>query len=374
MKSGIRLCIAAIACAFAFSGIAPAQSDRTGGRAPSIPGLEVDPWVLEFGEVLDGEEPVEYVVLRNTGKNALTITQIYSGCGCAVPRMVFSDGVEVEISQKSLRGNVGVIEPGKEARIEVRFLTHGYEGKIRKHIRIESDHPQAPHFNIGVRASIKKAITLEPETVEFGEVVRGQRAEREVLLLSKGIGRFDVSGIENLPPYLTFEAETDPGVVAGRDKDCSVRLKFRLQGNYPLGESRLLPLVSIDHDRIKAVRVPVKMNVRPKVIFKAGETPVAGNLDLGVFPGKEGKALTVDVVNLVPGFPYNILSVNIEESRPGSFETELRTVEAGVRYKLEIRIKPGSSAGYIRGTVSVISDHPDMMQKKIRILGYAIGG
>jgi len=336
-----------------------------------IPGLEISPWAVDFDKVYVGEEPIKQVVLSNTSEKPLTLRKIYSGCGCAIPRIVFSTGEVVEISKQGVRSELGVIAPGEQARLEVRFVTHGYHGKIHKHISIESDHDDFPYFKIAVLAQIEDAITLEPTAFDFGDVIRGQQIFREIVLKSTGIGAFELAGFENLPAFMRYQVET---VVQPRGADPAehaVRLQLRLQGDFPLGESKFLLFASIRHGRVKSLRLPVRMNVQPKVIFRNQGKFIGSNLDFGVFPRRLGKQLTVEIVNLAPTIPYDVLDVFVNGKLKPYLEVELVPLEEGTRYELRIQVKPGHPKGYARGSISLVSDHQDMMLKKIRLLGYA---
>jgi len=337
----------------------------------AIPGIEVSPCVLDFGRVFDGEEPIEKIVISNSGKESLTLRTIHSACGCAVPRVLFSNGRIVKVSPTRPRSRIGVIEPGQNAVVEVRFVTHGYHGKIDKQIKFETDHPVHPRFTVEVKAKIVKAILLNPEILDFGDVVRGKLTEKEVLLTSEGIGRFEVSGIENLPAYMSYEIREVPRSDRDEKRDHTVCLTLKLQGDFPLGKSRLILLASIIHEKIKSVRVPVRMNVKPKVVFTVKGEGVGKMLDFGVFSPAEGKSLDLDIVNLAPAIPYNVLDLRLDGAGKDYIDADLKTVRERERYLLTIRVRPGCPAGYMRGIITLVSDHPDMMVKKIRLLGYA---
>ncbi len=349
------------------------HDERHGHEIPETPGMVLSPWHLDFGRVCDGEEPVKTISIANTSDKPLALRRIYSGCGCAVPRVIFAGGIEREVAGQDVRDYIGLIEPGTEARIEVRFVTHGYHGKLQKHIEIRTDNPAARQFKVCVGAEIFKAIRLDPEIVDFGDVVRGKRVEKEVLLTSEGIGKFEVTGIENLESYMGYSIGVPPPLRKEEAGNCVQRLRLFLHGDVPLGVSKRILLVRIRHDRVKTLRIPVKVNVQPKVVFRKGGKNLGRNLDFGLFPRKDGKTIMVEITNLVPAIPYHILDVSLDKALVRIAEVRTVTVEEGVRYKLEIRLRPGISAGYARGTISILSDHPDMMRKTIRILGYAAG-
>lgn len=341
---------------------------------PKIAGLDINPGILDFGEVYVGEEPVKYLVIGNRGKDPLTLKDVYSECGCAIPRVIFSDGREEEISSLSRREKIGIIAPGQEARIEIRFVTHGYEGELHKHVKVYTDHPEQSSFKICVDARIVHAIEMKPEIVDFGTVVRGAQSEKSVLLLSEMVGPFEVVGMENMKDWMTYSVARIPDAAGGKKGTYAVKLTLTIRGDFPLGKTIELPMAVLRHERLKRLRIPVKMFVQPKVVFRSGGKDVESTLDLGVFARSKGKSLTIDIENLVPAIPYNVLELSTQGRVKDVLDVNLETIAEGARYRLKVRVKPGLPKGYLRGAViTLISDHPDMMLKEIRLQGYAFG-
>jgi len=350
------------------------QSHKHKHEPPKIPGMTITPGTLDFGEVYVGEEPVLYLVIGNTGQEPLTLKDVYSECGCAIPRVIFSDGREEEISSLNRREKVGVIAPGQEARIEVRFVTHGYEGELHKHVKVYTDHPERPSFKVCIDARIVHAIKMEPAVLDFGNVVRGAQSEKSVLLLSEKVGPFEVVGMENMKGWMTYRTERLPNDPGREEGVCTVKLTLTIRGDFPLGKTLELPMAILRHERLKRLRIPVKMFVQPKVVFRSSGKEIDSSLDLGVFARSKGKSLFIDIENLAPAIPYNILDLSTEERTKDLIEVNLETIAEGARYRLEVHVKPGVPKGYLRGTViTLISDHPDMMLKTIRLQGYAFG-
>jgi hypothetical protein len=58
-------------------------------------------------------------------------------------------------------------------------------------------------------------------------------------------------------------------------------------------------------------------------------------------------------------------------SRHGEFiESDLETLEEGVRYKITVRVKPEIDARFFRGVIKLLSDHPDLKKKEIPLKGW----
>lgn len=334
-----------------------------------VEGFEIRPRSLQFGTVFDGEEPLKKIFLTNTGDRPVAVKSIYSGCGCAVPRIVFADGRQIPIPSKGGRDNIGLIPPGTEAYIEVKFVTHGYSGEIHKSVMIKTDTKPHARFDIRVHAKIVKAFAMKPEILDFGDVVRGRETARELVITPKGIGAFSIERFENLPSYMIYTIKKLPPRGDGAD-GCPLLLTLKLLGDFPLGETRKVLLASIKSERVKSLRIPFKMHVLPKIVFRLNDKTIGSRLDFGVFDRNEGKTLSLDVKNLAPSIPYDILEISVTGPCQDLVETSLETVSKGEQYRLSIRMKPGLDSRMLRGWISILSNHPDMRQKKMRLLGY----
>jgi len=65
------------------------------------------------------------------------------------------------------------------------------------------------------------------------------------------------------------------------------------------------------------------------------------------------------------------LNVLITSTYSKYFELRLHAIEKGIRYKLEVKIKPEFDARHFKGKISIYSNHPDLHHKDISIMGWA---
>jgi len=165
----------------------PANRKRQGGRkgrrkqdaaasAPSSqsaggiegPFLDAPSLTADFGEVWSGPSAKVSFKFRNTGNRTLEITNVKSTCGCT----------QAGAYSKS-------VEPGDEGHIPFTVKTVGLQGKLTKHVRVTTNDPHRPHFNLAVTGRIKPVITFEPKNAfTFGIVRPGQVITREVTVYS----------------------------------------------------------------------------------------------------------------------------------------------------------------------------------------------
>lgn len=351
-----------------------AQTPQAGtpqDREPASQPYVLQPETLDFGRVFDGDSPIKTVTLLNTGESSLTIKGITTTCGCAIPRVVFPGNREVVTSEKAFTHDLGVLEPGEEAKIDVTFTTWGYKGILNKRISIQTDVPGHLRKELTVLAEIIDSVKVDPEVLDLGEVVRGQQKSATIQMTSVGIGDFSITGIKNLPPYMSCDIKR---LAEGDAAAFSIEVQTRRDP--PLGEWSLILQVAIDNEYIDAARFPLKVNVLPKVIFKQGGQKIDHEIDAGCFNFRDGKRVVLDVINLAPEIPYVPEEVYFADA-PSSphIAYDIETIEEGVRYRVEIEFKPDAPpASFVQGSLIFLSDHPDMLRKEIRIIGWASQG
>jgi hypothetical protein len=221
---------------------------------------------------------------------------------------------------------------------------------------------------VEVTAEIIDSIALEPEILDLGTVIRGQRVTGTITLKSVGIGDFEVLRMIGMVKYLEFSAVKKAG-----GTDAAYAIELTTLDNPPLGEIKVPVKLAIKNEHIDTTSFQVKMNVLPKVSFRLNDLAVEEDLDFGVFPMNEGKELTVDMVNLAPQVhPYHPRKIEVIDSRfSAMIETRLDTIKEGEHYKLRVKIKPGQVvAQFITARIDVFSDHPDLLHKRIHVLGW----
>ena len=94
-------------------------NSASGGQENTLPVIEFDKDLHDFGKLIAGEKAVYTFKFRNTGKSDLVISQVKSSCGCTVPRYP--------------REPIG---PGEKGEIKVTFDSSGRSGIQNKVITI----------------------------------------------------------------------------------------------------------------------------------------------------------------------------------------------------------------------------------------------
>jgi len=337
-------------------------------QAQKVEILKIEPERLEFGRVFDGDEPVKKITVRNVSDKAITIKRLGKTCGCAVSKIVLSNGEEVVITERTAFKPICILERGDFVEIHVTFRTWGYKGELNKTISLETDYVGLGVKVVKIHAIIVESVKLTPEIVDLGEVIRGQQRKVGVKIQSLGIGEYDITGIKNIPSYLAF---TSKKITEGEKAEYYV--EFETREDPPLGNSYHHLQVNVKNKNIKVVRIPLKLKVIPKVCYQLKDEIIDDELDIGVFSRDKGKTLEVDIVNLASSIPYKPISVESEASDDvkTALDISLETEKEGELYKLLINIKPGiSGTGFLRAKIMIKSLHPDCLLKTVHILGW----
>ncbi len=103
------------------------------------PRLSVTDKILNKGSITEGDTLLAEFVLKNTGKETLLIRDVQPNCECLI------------VNLEEMK-----IEPNKEAKLEIAFVTAGRKGKQYKNVTIFSNDPTASARTVTIRADVKE--------------------------------------------------------------------------------------------------------------------------------------------------------------------------------------------------------------------------
>jgi hypothetical protein len=133
-------------------------------RTGPPPRLVPDAQEHDFGEIEQGSTVKHVFVLRNQGKGTANIFNTSSSCGCTASLLSRQE-----------------IPPGGQGRLEVTFKAGAMKGPFHKTVTVISDDPGSP-LRLVIKGKVLPLITVEPESVDFGEVRPGGEVRRTVVL------------------------------------------------------------------------------------------------------------------------------------------------------------------------------------------------
>jgi hypothetical protein len=174
VKAMRRMMVGAVAVAMGAA--AWAQDGEAAG-----PRLVVDPPVVDLGRMLDVEDKVESVRLRNDGDADLLIKRILSSCTCTAVSIGEYVG---QAGEREIEVNL-TLTPGEEIDLNVTFSPIGRSHEYSQPITIISDDPQTPRLVVQAKAWVDPLVRVDPRVLDFGRVERGQTVQREVTVTGR---------------------------------------------------------------------------------------------------------------------------------------------------------------------------------------------
>ena len=311
----------------------------------AVPMIEVGTDYHDLGFIRTDELSKSTIPVKNAGKAPLTISEIRTTCGCT----------QGTIAQET-------IPPGGETVINVVVdpkRVYGFEST--KTLTVLSNDPKKNAVEIKVHAKIKPEFLLEPETLTFGAVEKGETPtltavmrqntdEPFVLLNAQAQGAVaDALGVsfEERPK----DQWQDP---AKREYAIHVTLK----PTAPAGPLAAQVLLQPDLPRIKRHFLRVEGSI---TAFYA-VTPTTANLGL-INPGKT----VADVLRVSADRPVNLVSATSEPAgltltpHPGA-DGKSVTIDATATEALPLGTYKGAAILVIEGEGKQYTEH-------IRIVG-----
>jgi hypothetical protein len=342
-----------------------------------VPRLEADRYAEQFGMVYRGEILTATFTLRNSSDAAVAIEKITNNCQCIASRFDIG-GRSFGKDELAAAKGLGVLKPGEQAVVEVNMRTAaasvpGKETEIRKAVRIHSDDPARKVLELAMTATMISPFSVEPMELDFGVVRRGEGGQVEATLWSDELGEFRVTGAavqarESLSAKVT-RLETKPG------QPTAWRLQVTLRPDAPIGAISTNVEITVDHERVREIHLPIKAAVEPSVRFIDNREDAAELLDFGKMAADAPRTIELIVENFDRARPYLLRSAALKDCRPTSdgFVAEVVEVEAGMKYvvKLTAPARVGKSS-YFTGELVLTADHIDVPVRRIRFRGWYV--
>lgn len=122
------------------------------------------------------------VKLYNRGTETLHIQHIRPGCGCTIPKL-----------------DKDKIEPNEFGTLEIELDISNYEGDVYKAMTINTNDPDRPSINLGLKVSVFKPLSMMPKFLNFNQL----------FLNEEGVARMTIKNNSDKPIKFT-EIETTP--------------------------------------------------------------------------------------------------------------------------------------------------------------------
>jgi len=159
------------------------------------PVLVAEPDSLNLGNMQQYETKTEFITLRNIGSSDLELKRVTTSCGCTTAEL-----------------SVNVLAPGDSTQLQVLFETKKYLGPQTKYVRIHSNDPEHPVYNVPVIVFIQPPISTEPQTrrLAFGRLRRGETATQTAQLWTEAVSRLEIQPDRYDTNFFEVEIRQDP--------------------------------------------------------------------------------------------------------------------------------------------------------------------
>lgn len=107
------------------------------------PKLSVEKSNIDLGTIYNGTVKKARIVIKNSGKDSLKILGVQTSCGCTTAKQPKS-----------------ALKPGESDAIEIEFNSTGWNGKVTKHVMIQSNDPANPTATVTLVSDVVQE--LEP--------------------------------------------------------------------------------------------------------------------------------------------------------------------------------------------------------------------
>jgi hypothetical protein len=269
---------------------AKAQTPPPAAIAPNTPaigkgGAKIQFTELEhdFGKIDSGASVNFDFVFTNTGTATLEVTNVRPSCGCTT----------AGAWSKS-------VEPGRSGTIPIQFNSGNFSGPIHKTVTVTSNTPGQPLTILSIKASVFRAIDVNPPVAYFTPQAGAQAVEsRVVRIVNNAAEPLVLSAPECANKIFTAELKT-----LNEGKEFELRISAKppfapgtIQAPITLKtSSKNLPLITING--IVMVQMPITAMPAQLVI---GPTPLALATKLAVTlrnTGSSAVSVSEPTVNL----------------------------------------------------------------------------
>jgi len=124
---------------------------------PTRPHADVSSTLVDMGSIKVNDTSFAKFTVKNTGKEALQLTDISSSCGCTVGKIIYKGQESEEFGMHSAGDYQTPIEPGTEAVVEViyRPFVMPVYGDVGREVYVSTNDPENPKLVFQIKANVK---------------------------------------------------------------------------------------------------------------------------------------------------------------------------------------------------------------------------
>ncbi len=289
--------------------------------------LTIEPALVDFGELDQGEKTTIEWTLRNTGDRPVRILNIRTGCGCTTTR----------------DGNPTVVAPGAEETLRVEFNSAGREGLQQRTVALQTDDPIRPVYQAAFRGHIHSPLFFEPTAILFNDIEQGAEHTKRFSLFTTLEGGLDITGWELTDERFGVEkVEEKPFEQNGHE---GKEIVFEVTAPETLPQADFLARLRLQSNR-DDIYLP-QMLIRGRVV---GDVEFSPNRAFAIVRGDDVTSKTIQLVSK-SNTPFEIESVELD--REVAIELAISDESSPTKKELLFTITGEEGKGTIQASAKV---------------------
>jgi hypothetical protein len=328
--------------------------ERTGPQ-PQIEVVGETPY--DFGTLSQQTNGTHSWDIKNTGEGDLEIWNDHVTCSCTSSTLKPAhDGQPPEHV---------TIKPGETKRVDVNWNTKTFEGKYNQAVTVGTNDPKHPTIDLGVKGTVTPPVLVfPPEAISFPTLSSEEVTRTKIAVYSPSRPELKLTKVTTSRPDLIL-AKTVP-LTPDESKQLKTTAGYQvaidIKPGMPLGRFNEELIIQTDHPARPELKVSIVGNVTGpiSVVPDRVRMPRVASLQ-----GASG-----EVTLLVRGGQETHFRV---AHKPEKIEVAIAHEDTPTikgRYRMTVKVPPGTSAGMIDDSVILKTDHPKATEVKIPISIY----
>ena len=316
----------------------------------------------DFGIMAQETEGKHGWIFQNKGKGTLELRNLGTDCSCTI----------AQIGKTDAQGKTMLpVAPGKEERVELTWNTRQLNGAYKKSAKIGTNDPRQPLVMLSVEGKVYPAVQVVPSdsTVSYQTISNDEPAVRKAFIYSKDRPDLKITRlVSDNPAELAVESRPmNAEELAALEIKQGIALELTYKPSGEIGAFKHEVLAEIDHPDKREVRLKVAGTVTGPVslipsraIIHNATSSDGGSIILIVWVrGRANTKVTLEQA------PAGIDATFTEIPQPDGV--------AGTKYRMTVRVVPGTDPGQIQGEIVLQTDHPQARRISVPVDALILG-
>jgi len=337
---------------------APLAAQLTAPKVAPGPRISIPEREKDFGTLVQGDGATYDFAFESAGDAPLIIERVEVNCGCTVSEVLLGD-LPYEFGRQIPPGGKGVIR----AHVRTGAL-HG--GTLTKNMKVVSNDPGGP-IVLQLHAEIEPYFLFDrdPPTLDFGSIPLGQAKTLALVVRCEKVPAFHLGDHGTLPASLALSWEP---VEEGKEDAWKIAVTLGADAT----EGKLDRQITVQTDAGRSFEFYVIGSVIGPLEFLP-----AASLTFGALPQGAKSSRSIEIVVRDGEPPAHVTEATLEVQKKGNaqrnlrefFDVQLRTIEEGKRYSVEVVALETLPRGVFAGTLHIATDHPAVPRRDVALSG-----